>query len=235
LAIVNLSLSVGIPCYNEAQTIEALLTKVRAQAPLVAEIIVVDDGSTDGTWAALESIRSRWTAPPALVIARLERNQGKGAATRKAIRLATQPYFLIQDADLELDPHDYAALVAPISEGRADCVFGNRFGRFPKSKLNTLSRFANWAVTFLSNLFYGLRLEDQACGYKLLSTDLARSLALGSDGFEICSEMTAKLGRRKIKIANVPVTYNPRTMQEGKKIRWKDGFIAVWTLARYRL
>jgi len=231
---MSIALSVAIPCYNEAGTIASILERVRQQAPLVQEILVVDDGSTDNTWNILQALEKKFTATPTLRIFRLPSNLGKGAAIREALTHATQPYFLIQDADLELDPENYARLAEGLDH--ADVVFGDRFAvPLPPEKIKRISQLANWIVTTLSNTLYGMTLDDQACGYKLFPTSAGRAMQLESNGFEICSEITAKMGRKKVRIANIPVSYHPRTMAEGKKIRWKDGFTAVFTLLRYRL
>ncbi len=233
---MSLSLSILIPCYNEAKTIASMIRRAADQKSLVRQIVIANDGSTDSTRQVLDNLKASWTDPSIdLRIIHLERNQGKGAAVRAALEVAAQPYVLIQDADLELDPGDYAALTRPIDEKSADVVFGNRFPNgFPRD-LRYASRIANWVVTTLSNVLYGMHLEDQACGYKLLPTGLAKNLRLRSDGFEICSEMTAKLGLCRARIESVPVHYAPRDLTQGKKIRWIDGFIGVYALVKYRL
>jgi dolichol-phosphate mannosyltransferase len=233
---MGVTLSVGIACYNESETIAQVVRLVAAQYPLVRQIIIVNDGSTDETHGCLERIRETWTDNGvSLSVTHFSENHGKGAGIRAALAKANQPYFLIQDGDLELDPSDYARLVEPVVRGNALAVFGNRFPNgFPRT-LHPVSRLANRIVTLFSNVLYRLSLEDQACCYKLLPTSLARELNLTADGFEMCSEMTAKLGRRHVSIANVPVSYHPRTRREGKKIHWRDGFIAVYTLLKHRL
>ncbi|SRR5258708_5640764 len=230
------TLSIAIPSYNESTTLESIISSVAAQKDLVRQIIVVNDGSTDRTTAMLDTLQRTWSYPSIdLQVIHFQENRGKGAAVQAAINVATQPYFLIQDADLELDPQDYASLVQPIDKGETQVVFGNRFPRgFPRT-LGLLSRLANWIVTSLSNALYGLALKDQACGYKLFPTSLIREFGLVSNGFEICSEIAAKAGRRKISVVNVPVRYEPRDSEHGKKIRWMDGFTAVYTLLKYRL
>ena len=215
---------------------EVKLQKTYSTAKIPKQIIVVNDGSTDNTRDILDTLQKTWKDPSIeLRVIHREKNSGKGAAVRAGIDAATQPYFLIQDADLELNPNDYPALVEPIEKGRSQVVFGNRFPNGFQPSTGPLSRLANIIVTQLSNLLYPLQLKDQACGYKLVPTPMMKELALVSDGFEICSEMAAKLGRRGVSVTNVPVYYEPRSELQGKKIRWRDGFIAVYTLLRYRL
>jgi len=229
-------LSILIPCYNEGGTIRTLVERVAAQQSYVGQIIVANDGSSDQTRFILDDYKKAWTHPSIeLTILHLDQNRGKGAAVRAALEKATLPYILIQDADLELNPSDYHALLQPIVSHNADVVFGNRFPEGYPSTLRWASRIANTIVTVLSNSLYDMKLDDQACGYKLLPTSLAKELKLKSDGFEICSEMTAKVGRRRSRVTSVAVHYDPRDMNQGKKIRWIDGFIAVYTLIKYRL
>jgi len=232
----DITLSIAIPCYNEELTVIEMIAKVAKQTPLVRQIIVVNDGSTDKTHQKLADLAGAWTNPQiSLNIIEQDHNRGKGAAVRKAIEAATEPFFLIQDADLELTPLDYRELCQPIRDGEADVVYGDRFPNgFPET-LNILSRTANWIVSTLTNALYKMGIKDQACGYKLVPTSLIRELNLTSNGFEICSEMTAKLGLRRTQVSNVPVLYDPRTFSQGKKIRWKDGILAVYTLLKYRL
>lgn len=233
---MTISLSVLIPCYNEGTTIGLMIQQVAQQTPWVKQIVVTNDGSTDLTRSVLDRLVTEWKVPGVKIAVRhLDHNQGKGAAVRAALELASEPYVLIQDADLELDPANYPSLAKPIETGVAEVVFGDRFPNGFPPALRIPSRVANWVVTRLSNWMFGLRLKDQACGYKLMPTELARSLQLRTNGFEICSEMTAKLGLRKYDIRSVPVRYIPRDELQGKKIRWIDGFIGVYTLFYYRL
>lgn len=232
----SVTLSVLIPCYNEGETLRAMIDQVARQAPLVGQIVVANDGSTDQSRQILDQLASTWKNPNvALQIKHLDPNQGKGAAVRAALELATEPFILIQDADLELDPTNYQALMEPILSQQTEVVFGDRFHSGFPVHLRFASRVANWAVTFMSNRLYGLQLKDQACGYKILPTSLAKALKLRSDGFEICSEMTAKIGLLHLPIHSVPVRYTPRDSTQGKKIRWIDGFIAIYTLGYCRL
>ena len=233
---MNVTLSVLIPCYNEAATIGHMIESVRTQKALVRQIVVVNDGSTDDTRHVLEKIQAGWSDPDIeLTVIQWEKNFGKGASVRAAIKAATASYILIQDADKELDPSDYPALVKPIVDEKADVVFGNRFPNGFLPSLRLASRIANWVVTTLTNVLYGMHVKDQACGYKLMQTTLANNLDLKTNGFEICSEMASKLGLRHLRVASVPVHYDPRSAVQGKKIRWTDGFICVYTIIRLRL
>ncbi len=232
---MNLSLSILIPCYNEGATLKNVVDQVARQKPLVRQIVIANDGSSDQTRQMIDDIARGWSDTSiSLKVTHLKPNKGKGAAVRAALALAQEPYILIQDADLELDPSNYAALVKPVEAEKAQVVFGDRFPNGYPLHSRWASHLANWIVTTLSNVLFGLKLKDQACGYKLMPTKMARELDLQADGFEICSEMTAKLGLRHVVIASVPVRYTPRTNEQGKKIRWVDGIIAVRTLFYYR-
>ncbi len=233
---MDITFSVGIPCYNESRTLAKVISAVASQKPLVRQIIVVNNGSTDETVDILEGIQKTWGNPLVeLRVIRFQENRGKGAAIQAAVEVSSQPYFLIQDADLELTPLDYPRLVEPIEKRRATVVYGNRFPVGGPSSYFWLSRCANRSLTWLANLLFGLHVKDQACGYKLLPTEMARELQLTASGFEICSEITAKLGRRHVVIESVPVHYQPRSVKDGKKRRWVDGAVAVYTLLKYGL
>lgn len=223
-------ISVIIPAYNERGTIRELVRRVRAeQTP--KEIIVVDDGSTDGTRELLAPL-----ADDGLQVILQERNRGKGAAIRRGLQAARGDIVIVQDADLELNPVDYPALLAPLLAGQADAVYGARFLR-PENRVGyrLVSRLGNAAVTGWTNLLFGAHLTDEAAGYKVLRTELLRSLQLECDGFDFCAEVTAKLLRRGVPICEVPVHFNPRSYVEGKKIGWRDGVLTLWTLLKYRL
>lgn len=222
-----LKLSVIVPVLNEKDTIQAVLNKVLA-VPVKKEVIVVDDGSIDGTWQALQGFADRCK------LLRHPRNLGKGAAIRTALPHVTGDIVITQDADLEYEPEDYPRLVQPILEGRTDVVYGSRLlhGKSPRSSLAFYlgGRFLTW----LTNLLYGLNITDEPTGYKVFRTEVLRRLPLKSDGFEFCPEVTALLALNGVFIAEVPISYTPRSIEEGKKIRWRDGWIAIWTLVRYR-
>jgi dolichol-phosphate mannosyltransferase len=218
--------SVIVPVYNELAHVDELLQAIQA-APVNKEIIVVDDGSTDGTRETLQAI------PLAnnVTVVFHERNFGKGAAIRTALQYARAEYVLIQDSDLEYDPQDYPALLRPLEMGAANVVYGVRPDR-PERGL----RFFLGAklLTHLANLLYGARIHDEATCYKVFRRSLLSKVRLECRRFEFCPEVTAKLSRMGERIAEVPVSYNPRSATEGKKIRTSDGWLAIWTLVRYR-
>ena len=225
-----MKVSVLIPAYNEVRTVKACLEAVYTRNPgRDLELIVVDDGSTDGTYAAaLAAIR------PGSKVLKHEKNRGKGAAIRTALASAAGEAVLIQDADLEYDPADYAALLGPLEDGRADIVYGSR-NLLPDNG-RSYSRYY-WGGRLLSwwtNVLYGSALSDEATCYKVFRTPLLRSFDLQCTGFEFCPEATAKALRRGIKIVEVPVSYAPRSIEDGKKIRWHDGVLHLWLLFKLR-
>ena len=218
--------SVIVPVYNEAAHVDELLQAIHA-SPVKKEIIIVDDGSTDGTREKLQAL------PPIddLTIVFHVTNCGKGAAIRTALAYARGEYVLIQDSDLEYDPQDYPALLGPLEKGKANVVYGVRPDR-PERGL----RFFLGAklLTHLTNLLYGARIHDEATCYKAIRRSLLSRIELQCRRFEFCPEVTAKLCRMGEQIAEVPISYNPRSAVEGKKIRHSDGWLAIWTLMRYR-
>jgi len=223
-------LSVIIPVYNEESTITEVIEKVSAvELPLEKEIIVVDDGSTDGTTEILQA-----KTESKIVFYFTPVNIGKGAAVRIGLKLAKGDIILIQDADLELDPNEYKMLLQPILEGKTQIVNGSRFLR-SENKVPIVRRLANFFLTATTNQFYGLNLTDVATAYKVFTKEVAQSLRLKSNGFEIECEFIAQASRENFKIVEVPVSYRPRTKFEGKKIGWKDGVKTFWTLCKYRL
>ncbi|OGO14459.1 MAG: glycosyl transferase [Chloroflexi bacterium RBG_13_68_17] len=225
-----MSLSVVVPVYNERNTIEKLLARVEATG-LTDEIIIVDDGSSDGTRELLQDLARR---SPRLRLILQPRNMGKGAAVRTGIQAAGGDLILIQDADLEYDPRDYGALLAPILDGRADAVYGSRFLGAPRRSTMFWHMVANQLLTFMTNILYNSILTDMETGYKLFRREVIQSLPLRSTRFEIEPEITAKLLKRHMRVFEVPVSFNPREYSEGKKIRMRDAFYAVWALLRYR-
>ncbi|MDY6875529.1 MAG: glycosyltransferase family 2 protein [Chloroflexota bacterium] len=228
-----MKISVIIPVYNEAMTVTQVVEqvlKVRLD-DVEKEIIAVNDGSTDGTDAVLESLAARWPNP--LKVVHHERNQGKGAAIRTALEHVTGDIVITQDADLEYTPQEYPRLLAPFENPAVQVVYGSRnLHRNPRSSWSFYwgGRLLSWTV----NLLYGSHITDEATGYKALRTDLLRDLDLQSNGFEFCPEVTSKILRRGIQIHEVPISYQPRSFAEGKKINWHDGLQAIWTLLKYR-
>jgi len=218
--------SVIVPVYNEDAHVDELLQAIHA-SPVKKEIIIVDDGSTDGT---REKLRAMPLADDVTVVFH-EKNYGKGAAIRTALQYARGEYVLIQDSDLEYDPQDYPALLRPLEQHQANVVYGVRPDR-PERGL----RFFLGAklLTHLTNLLYGAGIHDEATCYKVFRRSLLAQIDLECRRFEFCPEVTAKLSRMGEKIAEVPVAYNPRSAIEGKKIRHADGWLAIWTLLRHR-
>jgi glycosyltransferase involved in cell wall biosynthesis len=225
-------ISLVIPAFNEAQTIEALLTRV-AELRLDSEMIVVDDGSTDDTGAILEGLDGQM---PGLRVIRLPRNLGKGAAVREGIAASTGDIVLIQDADLEYDPADIPRLIGPLQDGRADVVYGTRLrGGSQPQRAHMFWHYAgNRMLSLLTNVLFNTTISDMEVGYKAFRGDLVRSIRLVSNDFAFEPEITAKVLRRGVRLYEVPIAYYGRTYEEGKKITWRDGFVALWVLLKYR-
>jgi glycosyltransferase involved in cell wall biosynthesis len=218
--------SVIVPVYNEAAHVDELLQAIAA-SPVRKEIIIVDDGSTDSTREKLQALPS----PSDITIVFHERNYGKGAAIRTGLSYARGEYVLIQDSDLEYDPQDYPALLRPLEEGKANVVYGVRPDR-PERGLRYF--LGAKLLTHLTNLLYGAGIHDEATCYKVFRRSLLARMQLECLRFEFCPEVTAKLCRMAEKIAEVPISYCPRSAVDGKKIRHSDGWLAIWTLIRYR-
>ena len=229
-----MKLSIIIPVYNEKDTILTVLERVRAVdlgPDWEKEIIVVDNCSTDGTRELLREVEAKHN--PDLRVIYQPRNMGKGTSIRTAIPYCSGDYTIIQDADLEYDPAEYPRLLAPFASPQVQVVYGSRnLRRNPRSSWTFYwgGRLLSWLV----NLLYGARITDEATGYKAFRADLFRSLRWKADGFEFCPEVTARILRRGIRIVEVPISYRPRSREEGKKIHWRDGLVAIWTLVRYR-
>ena len=227
----NPFLTIIIPVFNEARTIDELLRRVVA-APYRKQIIVVDDGSTDGTTAILE----RWEGRGNVELLAHSKNRGKGAAIRTALEQARGRFTIIQDADLEYDPADYPRLIAPLASGQAQVVYGSRYLRpdHKRSSHWSLFRCGVAVLNGCARLLYGARLTDEATCYKVFPTDTLRSMGLECQRFEFCPEVTAKACRLGWRIVEVPISYHARTVQQGKKLRWRDGWAAIETLWRWR-
>lgn len=229
-----MKLSIVIPVFNEESTISRVLEKLLGlQFPFDVEIIVVDDGSTDRTSEEIKLCnRDNVLKVHSSLI-----NLGKGAAVRFGLEYADGDFIIVQDADLELDPADILRLVEPISSGKASVVYGSRFkersGRV--SRVPWFTILANRILTWYTNLLYGSRLTDMATAYKLVRADILKSLNLRCVGFEFDPEITAKLLRLGHRIVEVPISYQPRSTQEGKKINWRDGFKFMYYLTKYRM
>ena len=217
--------SVLMPVFNERGAIAEIVRRVR-DVPLGIELVVVDDGSTDGTSELLRSI------PGIDRLLAHERNRGKGAALRTAFAAATGEVVVVQDADLEYDPQDFVAMLARI-DGGAEVVYGSRI--LGNNRMSHVSFYLGGRLlSWLANRLYGLSITDEPTCYKMMRRDVLASLDLECDGFEFCPEVTAKLARRGHRIVEIPIRYEPRRLAEGKKIRARDGWIAIRTLWRYR-
>jgi glycosyltransferase involved in cell wall biosynthesis len=224
-------LSVIVPCYNERATVAELLQLVR-DVPIDKEIVVIDDQSTDGSRDIVAKLATEWPEIRHII---QPVNQGKGAAIRRGIAEARGDIVLIQDADLEYDPSDYPKLIQPILDGHADAVFGSRFEGYPRRVMLFWHRMGNTFLTFLSNATTNLDLTDMETCYKVFRREVIQSIRLNSNRFGIEPEITAKLAKRGYRIFEVPIAYYGRDYWEGKKINWKDGFSALWTILRYGL
>jgi glycosyltransferase involved in cell wall biosynthesis len=219
-----------MPVYNERATIEEIIRRV-TDVGLADEIIIVDDHSVDGTRDVLDKIEQQY---PQVRLILHEKNQGKGAAVRTGIAAATMDLVLIQDADLEYDPRDIPSLLKPIQEEKTDVVYGSRFLGAPRRATMFWHMVANKLLTLMTNILYNSILSDMETGYKLFPRQLIQSIPINAKRFDFEPEITAKLLKRKVRIYEVPISFNPREYSEGKKIGLKDAFEAVWTLLKYR-
>lgn len=228
-------LSIVIPVYNERDTILELLAAV-LQTPYQKEVIVVDDGSTDGTRECLEQFAGRQPAGNEVRVVLHEKNIGKGGALRTGFSYAEGDIILIQDADLEYDPVEYPVLLQPIIAGKADVVFGSRFaGQGAHRVLYFWHYVGNRFLTLLSNFFTNLNLTDMETCYKVFTREALVGVEIRENRFGFEPEITAKLARKRLRIYEVPISYYGRTYEEGKKIGWRDGFWAMWCIVRYNL
>jgi glycosyltransferase involved in cell wall biosynthesis len=221
-------LSVVMPVYNERHTIEEIIRRVLA-VPLRIQLIVVDDVSTDGTSEVLERLQKEL----GFTLLKQPVNGGKGAALRRGFGAVTGDLMIIQDADLEYHPEEYPLLTGLIASGRADVVYGSRF--LGTHRVFLLTHYlGNRLLTFMTNVLYNTMLTDMETCYKVMRTDVLRSMELKSNGFGIEPEITAKVFKRRYKVYEVPISYDGRGYDEGKKITWRDGIVALWVLLKYR-
>ena len=221
-------LSVVMPCYNERSTIEEIIRRVLA-VPVRVELIVVDDGSRDGTRDILsqlaEELKFKLILQP--------QNAGKGAALRRGFQEVSGDLVVIQDADLEYSPEEFPQLIELICEGRADVVYGSRF--LGRHRVFMFTHYAgNRFLTLVTNILYNTMLSDMETCYKVMRTEVLRSMTLEANGFGIEPELTAKIFKRHYRVYEVPITYDGRGYDEGKKITWRDGFVALWVLVKFR-
>jgi glycosyltransferase involved in cell wall biosynthesis len=217
-----------MPCFNERETVEIILKRV-LDSPLTGEVLVVDDGSTDGTREMLSNIDE-----PRVRVLLQPRNYGKGAALRRGFAEATKPYVIVQDADLEYDPAEYGLMLGPLLDGRADVVYGSRFlSAAPHRVLYFWHSVGNRFLTMCSNAFTNLNLTDMETCYKAFRLDVVKSVVIEEDRFGFEPEITAKIARSGARVYEVGISYSGRTYGEGKKIGWKDGFRALYCVVKY--
>lgn len=224
-------LSIIIPVYNEKGTIREIIKKIeQVHFPIPKEIIIVDDGSTDGTREILESVRDQYK------IVLHEKNKGKGAAIRTGIKKVTGSYVVIQDADLEYDPADLAKMLKKMIADDLEVLYGSRqLSRKKNEKAGWTYYLGGQFLTVLTNVLYGQAITDEPTCYKMFKTDLLKKLPLTCERFEFCPEVTALVAREGIKIPEIGISYHPRSKEEGKKIKWHDGWEAIATLIKYRI
>jgi glycosyltransferase involved in cell wall biosynthesis len=225
------TVTVVIPCYNEVHTIEKVLARVQA-VKIADEIVIVDDGSHDGTRDLLREMQAKNLQGVRILFH--ERNQGKGAALVTGFAAAAGDIMLIQDADMEYDPRDYPRLIQPILEGISPVVYGSRFLGGPRKAMNFWNMVANKGLTLATNILYNAILSDMETCYKVFRRDVVQGMKIHARGFEFEPEFTAKVLKQGIRIYEVPISYNGREWTEGKKIKWTDAPIALWTLFKYR-
>ncbi len=221
-------LSVVMPCFNESETIEEIIRRVLA-VPIRIQLIIVDDGSKDGT----RDILARLQSELGFTLVLQPHNQGKGAALRRGFEEVRGDIVVIQDADLEYSPEEFPSLIELIAQGRADVVYGSRF--LGRHRVFLFTHYlGNRLLTLVTNVLYNTMLTDMETCYKVMRTEVLRSMSLHSDGFGIEPELTAKIFKRGYRVYELPITYDGRGYDEGKKITWRDGFVALWVLVKYR-
>lgn len=218
-----------MPVYNEEDTLEEIVRRVQAIG-LAHEIVIVDDGSLDGTQEILKKLDTQ----PEIHVILHEKNKGKGAAVVTGIEAAVGDVMLIQDADLEYDPRDYPALLRPLEENISDVVYGSRFLGGARRPIMFWNMVANKILTLVTNILYNNILTDMETGYKVFRREVVKDLTIHARRFDFEPEFTAKILKRKVRIFEVPITFNPRLYDEGKKITAWDGIVALWTLIKYR-
>ena len=227
-ALTDPLLSVVMPVYNEIQTAEEMIRRVLA-VPIRTQLIVVDDCSTDGT----RDLLTRLQRDLGFTLLLQPRNQGKGGALRRGFEAVQGDLVVIQDADLEYSPEEFPQLIELICQGRADVVYGSRF--LGRHRVFLFTHYAgNRLLTLITNVLYNTMLSDMETCYKVMRAEVLRSMRLESDGFGIEPEMTAKIFKRGYRVYEVPITYDGRGYEEGKKITWRDGVVALWVLLKYR-
>jgi glycosyltransferase involved in cell wall biosynthesis len=227
-----MKLSVVMPVYNEQGTVREAVLRVLS-VPLELELICIDDGSTDGSREILTEFQA---SHPQIQVLLQPKNMGKGAALRRGIKNCTGDFIIIQDADLEYDPADYPALLAPLIEGKADVVYGSRFlGSGPHRVLYFWHSVGNSVLTLISNVLTNMNMTDMETCYKVFRREILQSIPIEEDRFGFEPEITVKIGKRRLRVYEVGIRYWGRTYEEGKKISWKDGVRALWCLVKYTL
>lgn len=225
-----MKLSIVVPVYNEKETVEAIIKQIIALEDIEKEIVIVDDASTDGSIEILKRLQSEY---PFLKVIYKKENKGKGDTLKVGFKNTTGDYVIIQDADLEYDPKDYRKLIKALEIENADVVYGSRFSGNYKD-MSILHLFGNKLLTLITNILYGVKLTDMETCYKLMPGDFIRNVNIESARFNFEPEITAKLLKKRFKLVEVPIAYEGRSFTEGKKISWKDGFSALFTLIKFR-